>query len=62
MNQIDKNDEYIMFWAKFAKKAEEILKDYNNLSPENRYRASVEAYNVLILQGVNGVIEYAKNL
>ena len=61
MNQIDKSDEYIAFWAKLTKNVEEILKDYNNLSPENQQRASMEAQRIFMIQGVKGVLEYGKN-
>lgn len=62
MNQVDKSDEYVRFWTKFSKKAEEILKEYNQLSPENKQRASIEAQRVFMLEGVMGVLDYGKNL
>lgn len=62
MNHMDKNDEYIAFWAKFLKNAEEIINEYNKLSDENKQRANMEAYRILMLQGYMGVLEYAKSL
>ena len=41
MKQTDKNNEYVEFWTKFSKNLEEILKEYNKLSAENKQRASM---------------------
>ena len=49
--------EYIKFWAKFSQKSEEILKEYNNLSDENKKKASVEAQRIFMIQGVAGIID-----
>lgn len=62
MDQINKNNEYVEFWAKFSKNAEEIRKEYNKLSPENKQRASMEAQRIVMSQGVMGILEYAKTL
>ncbi len=62
MNQVDKGNEYNEFWIKFNKNAEEILKEYNKLSLENKRKASMEAQRIFMLQGVKGVLEYGKNL
>lgn len=60
MNQVDKNDEYIEFWVKFSKNIEEVLREYDKLSPENKQRASMEAQRIFMLQGVMGVLEYGR--
>lgn len=62
MNQVSKDDEYIKFWTKFSKNLDEILKEYNKLSPENKQRASTEAQRIVMSQGVIGILEYAKTL
>ena len=62
MNQVDKSDEYVKFWAKFSKNLEEVLKEYNKLSPENKQRAGMEAQRIVMSQGVMGMLEYAKTL
>lgn len=60
MNQVDRSNEYNEFWIKFTKNVEEILKEYNKLSSENRQKASMEAQRIFMLQGVKGVLEYGK--
>jgi len=62
VNQVSKDDEYIKFWTKFSKNLDEILKEYNKLSPENKQRASTEAQRIVMSQGVIGILEYAKTL
>ena len=62
MNQTDKNNEYVEFWTKFSKNLEEILKEYNKLSAENKQRASMEAQKIVMSQGVVGILEYVKTL
>ena len=62
MNQKDKNTEYVEFWTKLSKNLEEILKEYNKLSIENKQRASMEAQKIVMSQGVRGILEYAKIL
>lgn len=62
MKQIDKNNEYVEFWTKFSKNLEEILKEYNKLSAENKQRASMEAQKIVMSQGVVGILEYVKTL
>ncbi|MCI9201971.1 MAG: hypothetical protein HFI03_16655 [Lachnospiraceae bacterium] len=54
--------EYIKFWAKFSQKSEEILKEYNNLSDENKKKASVEAQRIFMTQGVAGIMEFSRNM
>ncbi len=54
--------EYIKFWAKFSQKSEEILKEYNNLSDENKKKASVEAQRIFMIQGVAGIMEFSRNM
>lgn len=62
MNQVDKNNEYNEFWVKFAKNAEEILREYDKLSLENKQKASMEAQRIILSQGVLGILEYGKNI
>lgn len=62
MNQKDKNTEYVEFWTKLSKNLEEILKEYNKLSIENKQRASMEAQKIVMSQGVRGILEHAKIL
>lgn len=62
MKQTDKNNEYVEFWTKFSKNLEEILKEYNKLSAENKQRASMEAQKIVMSQGVVGILEYVKTL
>lgn len=62
MNQTDKNTEYVEFWTKLSKNLEEILKEYNKLSIENKQRVSMEAQKIVMSQGVMGILEYAKIL
>ena len=62
MNQKDKNTEYVEFWTKLSKNLEEILKEYNKLSIENKQRASMEAQKIVMSQGVRGILKHAKIL
>ena len=54
--------EYIKFWTKFSQKAEEILHEYNNLSDENKKKASTEAQQIFMAQGIAGVMEFTRNM
>lgn len=54
--------EYIKFWTKFSQKSEEILKEYNNLSDENKKKASAEAQRIFMAQGIAGVMEFSRNM
>ncbi len=54
--------EYIRFWTKFYQKSEEILSEYNNLSDENKKKASAEVQRIFMAQGVAGVMEFSKNM
>ena len=54
--------EYIKFWTKFSQKSEEILREYNNLSDENKKKASAEAQRIFMAQGVAGVMEFSRNM
>lgn len=54
--------EYIKFWTKFSQKSEEILKEYNNLSDENKKKASVEAQRIFMAQGAAGIMEFSRNM
>jgi len=44
--------EYIKFRTKFSQKIYEIFKKYNNLSDENKKKASLEAQRIFMAQGV----------
>lgn len=54
--------DYIKFWAKFSQKAEEILNEYNNLSDENKKKATLEAQSIFMMQGITGVMEFGKSM
>ena len=54
--------EYIKFCTKFSQKSEEILHEYNNLSDENKKKASIEAQWIFMAQGIAGVMEYSRNM
>ena len=54
--------EYIKFLAKFSQKSEEILHEYNNLSDENKKKASTEAQQIFMAQGIAGVMEFTRNM
>ncbi len=54
--------EYIKFWTKFSQKSEEILHEYNNLSDENKKKASTEALQIFMAQGIAGVMEFTRNM
>lgn len=62
MEQDGKSNEYNEFWIKFVKNAEEILKEYNKLSPDNKQRASMEAQRIIMSQGILGIWDYVKTL
>ena len=49
-DQTQEMREYIKFWTKFSQKAEEILHEYNNLSDENKKKASTEAQQIFMDQ------------
>ena len=53
-DQTQEMREYIKFWKKFSQKAEEILHEYNNLSDENKKKASTEAQQIFMAQGIAG--------
>ena len=46
-DQTQEMREYIKFLTKFSRKSEEILHEYNNLSDENKKKASTEAQQIL---------------
>lgn len=54
--------DYIKFWAKFSQKVEEILNEYNNLSDENKKKATLEAQSIFMMQGITGVLEFGKSM
>lgn len=62
MERDGKSNEYNEFWIKFVKNAEEILKEYNKLSPDNKQRASMEAQRIIMSQGILGIWDYVKTL
>ncbi len=61
-DQTQEMREYIKFWTKFSQKAEEILHEYNNLSDENKKKASTEAQQIFMAQGITGVMEFTRNM
>lgn len=61
-DQTQEMREYIKFWTKFSQKAEEILHEYNNLSDENKKKASVEAQRIFMARGVAGIMEFSRNM
>ena len=54
--------EYIKFRTKFSQKIYEILKKYNNLSDENKKKASLEAQRIFMAQGVAWIMEFSRNM
>ena len=60
-DQTQEMREYIKFWTKFSQKAEEILHEYNNLSDEKK-KASTEAQQIFMAQGIAGVMEFTRNM
>lgn len=61
-DQTQEMTEYIKFWGKFSQKSEEIMREYNDLSDENKRKASAEAQRIFMAQGVAGVMEYGRNM
>ncbi len=61
-DQTQEMREYIKFWTKFSQKAEEILHEYNNLSDENKKKASTEAQQIFMARGIAGVMEFTRNM
>lgn len=61
-DQTQEMREYIKLWTKFSRKAEEILHEYNNLSDENKKKASTEAQQIFMAQGIAGVMEFTRNM
>lgn len=61
-NQIQENEEYMKFWTKFSQKLEEIQREYNKLSDENKERAKREARECFAAQGIVGIANFLKNL
>lgn len=61
-DQTQEMREYIKFWTKFSQKSEEILSEYNNLSDENKKKASAEAQRIFMAQGAAGIIEFSRNM
>ena len=50
--------EYDKFVIKLAHKVQEIQKDFNNLSDENKNRLENEVMRAFMLKGIVGVAEY----
>ncbi len=50
--------EYDKFVIELAHKIQEIQKDFNNLSDENRNRLENDVMRVFMLKGIVGVSEY----
>ena len=61
-DQTQEMREYIKFLTKFSQKAEEILHEYNNLSDENKKKASTETQQIFMAQGIAGVMEFTRNM
>ena len=61
-NQTQEMREDIQFWTKFFQKSEEILHEYNNLSDENKKKASAEAQRIFMAEGIVGVMEFSRNM
>ena len=61
-DQTQEMREYVKFWTIFSQKAEEILHEYNNLSDENKKKASTEAQRIFMAQGIAGVMEFSSNM
>ena len=61
-DQTQEMREYIKFLTKFSQKAEEILHEYNNLSDENKKKASTEVQQIFMAQGIAGVMEFTRNI
>lgn len=59
--QNDENNEYKEFWMKFTKNAEEVMQEYNRLSPANKQRADMDAWKIVAMRGLVGLCEYLKN-
>ena len=56
------NNEYNEFWVKFMKNMEEIMQEYNKLSPSNKQRADMEVRNIIVAQGLWGLWNYLQNV
>lgn len=61
-DQTQEMTEYIKFWGKFSQKSEEIMREYNDLSDENKRKANAEAWRIVMAQGIAGVMEYGRNM
>ena len=46
----------------FSQKVEEILNEYNNLSDENKKKATLEAQRIFMMQSIAGIMELGKNM
>ncbi len=58
MKSIQEEYEYEKFIIELAHKVQEIQRDFNNLSNENKNRVENEVMRALMLNGVVGVSEY----
>ena len=56
------NNEYNEFWVKFIKNMEEIMQEYNKLSPSNKQRADMEVRNIIAAQGFWELWNYLQNV
>ncbi len=61
-DKMQETKDYIKFWTKFSQKTEEILNEYNNLSDENKKRATFDAQRIFMMQGIAGVMEFGKSM
>ena len=54
----EENVEYGNFVIKFAQKFQEMQRDYNNLSAENKVKFEKDIMTAFMMRGMMGVAEY----
>ena len=54
----EENVEYGNFVIKFAQKFQEMQRDYNNLSAENKVKFEKDIMTAFMMRGMMGVTEY----
>ena len=55
------NQEYVKFWVSIKNKCEEVQKDYNNLSDENKHRVDNLGNLILSAQNISQVVNIINN-
>ena len=55
------NQEYAKFWLSIKNKCEEVQKDYNNLSDENKHRIDNLGNLILSAQNISQVVNIINN-